>query len=100
MLTTNRPAHVVRTALTLLALSAPSAISHAEKSAGKGEVTVPLEDYQSLLDSHHDAAAPAPAHFAVGDSKIKVEVTDADGGATAKIVADVIIKLFEDRWTS
>ena len=71
------------------------------KNGGKnvgGQVTLPLDEYQRLLQQATTQPLPAPSGYAVGQSVLNVVFHQRDGHVTATVQADVEIETFENEW--
>jgi hypothetical protein len=64
-----------------------------------GEVRLPLEDYAALLAKLAKRPRPAPAAYAIGQSRVAVTVRDRDERKTAEVALTVRVEIFEDEWT-
>jgi hypothetical protein len=82
---------------------AQSAESPAQKpeSAAGGEVSLPLIDYNTLLQQAADPARPprlAPAGYALGDAQVSVTVERQDARASGAVQVRLSIDVLEDEW--
>jgi hypothetical protein len=64
-----------------------------------GQVTLPLEEYQRLLQQATTQALPAPSGYAVGQSILNVIFHQRDSRVTATVTAEVEVETFENEWT-
>ena len=64
-----------------------------------GQVTLPLDEYQQLLQQATTQPLPAPSGYAVGQSVINVVFHQRDGRVTATVQAQVEVETFENEWT-
>jgi hypothetical protein len=64
-----------------------------------GEVRVPLETYQQLIDQANQDTRPAPAPYAIGVSNVDVTIIDDDKRTTARVTVRLNIETFENQWT-
>jgi len=64
-----------------------------------GQVTLPLEEYQRLLQQATTQPLSPPSAYAVGQSVLNVVFHQRDGHVTATVQAQVEIETFEDEWT-
>ena len=64
-----------------------------------GQVTLPLEEYQRLLQQATTQPLSAPSSYAVGQSVLNVVFHQRDGHVTATVQAQVEVETFEDEWT-
>ena len=64
-----------------------------------GAVTLPLDEYQQLLNQAATLPLPAPSGYAVGLSNLEMTFRQRDGRVTATIQADIGVSVFEDEWT-
>lgn len=73
----------------------------AEQSAisSSGDVRVPLEVYKNMLEQLRDKPKAAPASYAIGDSKILVNIIDYEDHTSANISVTLTVKTFEKKWT-
>lgn len=75
-----------------------SGIAQAPSSAG--EVRVPLDAYQQMLDQLRDQPTHAPAPYAIGKSEVIVEVNDEGERTTATVKIKVTVETFDKQWTA
>lgn len=73
---------------------------HTDLSESHGDVRLPLENYNQLIDSSKKPQSIAPAAYAIGQSDIKVTIQEHHDRTTAVIHLTSIIKTFEDKWAS
>jgi hypothetical protein len=66
---------------------------------GGGEVRVPLHAYTALINQLRQDPRPAPAAYAVGQSRVSVKVAERDNGMVATVNVTVTIETFENEWT-
>ena len=71
----------------------------ADRAEQGGEVRVPLPVYTQLLEQTRREQRPAPAAYAIGDSQVRVTVTDEEDRSTAQVEVTVLIETFEAQWT-
>ncbi|MCH8226833.1 MAG: hypothetical protein IIC63_00255 [Proteobacteria bacterium] len=64
-----------------------------------GQVTLPLDKYQQLLQQVSALPLPAPSAYAVGQSVLSIVFHQRDGHVTATVQAQVEVETFEDEWT-
>jgi hypothetical protein len=64
-----------------------------------GQVTLPLEEYQRLLQQAATQPLSAPSSYAVGQSVLNVVFHQRDGHVTATVQAQLEVETFEDEWT-
>jgi hypothetical protein len=64
-----------------------------------GQVTLPLDEYQRLLQQATTLPLPAPSSYAVGQSVLKVVFHQRNGRVTATVQAQVEVETFEDEWS-
>jgi len=64
-----------------------------------GQVTLPLDEYQRLLQQATTLPLPAPSSYAVGQSVLNIAFHQRDGHVTATVQAQVDVETFEDEWT-
>ncbi len=64
-----------------------------------GEVRVPLHAYTALLNQLRQDPRPAPAAYAVGQSRVSVKVAERDSAMVASVNVTVSIETFENEWT-
>jgi hypothetical protein len=67
--------------------------------AASGEVRVPIDVYERLVEAAREERAPAPAAHAFGVSNVEVAIADDADGATARVEVRLGIEVFEDEWT-
>ena len=69
---------------------------------GGGQVHIPLSQYTQLIDAAKNppkAPRPAPAHYALGEARVNVSVTENEGRASAQVALTMGIRVFENDWT-
>jgi len=71
----------------------PDSVEHS------GQVTLPLEEYQRLLQQATTQPLSAPSSYAVGQSMLNVVFHQRDGHVTATVQAQVEVETFADEWT-
>ncbi|MGI9592443.1 MAG: hypothetical protein ACR2P8_13815, partial [Myxococcota bacterium] len=88
---------IVPHALLVLILTASLGIANARAQSEEGQVHIPLEIYQQLVEAgqHPDLA---PAGFALGQADVIVRVADTEGVTSAEISVDLTVEVLEDRW--
>jgi hypothetical protein len=64
-----------------------------------GQVTLPLVEYQRLMQLATTQPLSPPSAYAVGQSVLNVVFHQRDGHVTATVQAQVEIETFEDEWT-
>ncbi len=64
-----------------------------------GQVTLPLEEYQRLLQQATIQPLSAPSSYAIGQTVLNVVFHQRDGHVTATVQAQVEVETFEDEWT-
>lgn len=64
-----------------------------------GQVTLPLDEYQRLLQQATTLPLSSPSAYAIGQSVLNVVFHQRDGHVTATVQAQVDIETFEDDWT-
>jgi len=64
-----------------------------------GQVTLPLIQYQNLVQQATAQGQPAPSSYAVGQSVLNVVFKQHDGHVTATVQAQVQVETFENEWT-
>ena len=64
-----------------------------------GQVTLPLDEYQRLLQLATTLPLPAPSSYAIGESILSVVFQQRDGHVTATVQARVEVETFADEWT-
>ena len=80
-------------ALALLAVLAFSGVSLASDEGG--QVSIPLDLYQQLLEQARTTSRPAPAGYALGSAAVTLELGD---GASASVRAELVIDVLENEW--
>jgi len=70
-----------------------------DKADPTGQVTLPLQEYQRLLQQATTQPLSAPSSYAVGQSMLNVVFHQRDGHVTATVQAEVEVETFEDEWT-
>ncbi len=79
-------------------ITVPDLVKPNSTNAG-GQVTLPLDEYQRLLQQATTLPLPAPSGYAVGQSVLNVVFHQRDGHVTATVQAEVEVETFEDEWT-
>jgi hypothetical protein len=64
-----------------------------------GQVTLPLIQYQNLLQQATAQGQPAPSSYAVGQTQLNVIFNQHDRHMTATVQAELKVETFEDEWT-
>ena len=64
-----------------------------------GEVRLPLNTYNHLVDQSRHESRPAPAAYAIGIAKVSVAITEHDKRSAARVHATVRIEVLENQWT-
>jgi len=83
--------------LTLFTVLVFAQDSEKDKS---GNVQLPLNTYNTLIDASKDPEDKAPADYAIGQSKITVQINEKDDRTSAQVRVQTSIQIFEDKWTS
>lgn len=83
--------------ITILLLIAN--VVFAQETDDKGNVQLPLNTYNTLIDASKNPEDSAPAQYAIGQSSITVKINDKNDRTTAEIRVGVNIEVFEDKWT-
>lgn len=68
-----------------------------------GEVTIPIERYDDLIDRTRDPIdkpRPAPAGYALGQAQVRVNISEDGDKASANIMTELSVKILEDEWVS
>ncbi len=92
----------MRTAAALLfttLLLAPPSLAKGETT--DGNVQIPLEAYNELMDGAREGEippAPAPAPFSLGQSSVLAKVSGDKGRAVADVSAELIVEVFAEEW--
>ncbi len=78
--------------------------THADESMNvlpdaSGQVTLPLSQYQQLIEQANQLIKPAPSSAALGESILTIVFNERDGRVTATVRAQVIVETFADEWT-
>lgn len=86
--------------LIILSLALFSFSSLAEETIlPNGQVTLPLNQYQHLLQQANPQDPPAPSSYAVGQAELNIVFKQQDGHVTATVQAQLQVETFEDEWT-
>jgi hypothetical protein len=85
--------------LTMMICLSLANAANAATHANDGEVRVPLETYQQLIDQANRDPRPAPASYAIGVSTVDVTIVDDDKHTTARVTVSLNIETFENQWT-
>ncbi|MBL4661848.1 MAG: hypothetical protein JKY19_15930 [Alcanivoracaceae bacterium] len=64
-----------------------------------GNVQLPLETYNSLINTSRNPKDIAPATYAIGQSTVKVNIDNSNDRSTAIVTVNTSIETFEDKWT-
>jgi hypothetical protein len=97
-MTTMRTSTLAPAALVLAAvLLSVSAARATEAEDGQGQVQIPLEIYNQLVQAAEQPSL-APAGFALGKADLNVQVTESEGRASAEVGVALTIEVLEDRW--
>lgn len=64
-----------------------------------GQVTLPLSQYQHLIELASQQTKPVPSSAALGESILSIVFNDRDGRVTATVQAEVSVETFADEWT-
>jgi hypothetical protein len=64
-----------------------------------GQVTLPLDEYQRLLQLATTQPLPAPSSYAVGQSVLNVLFTQHEQHINATVTAEVQVETFAEDWT-
>ena len=64
-----------------------------------GNVQLPLNTYNTLIDANREPKDLAPAAYAIGQSEISVKIKEVDHRTTALVTVNAKIEVFEDKWT-
>ena len=84
---------------SLIAIAVLLSGSAAATESTGGEVQIPLEIYNQLIDDTRPTRA-APSGYALGQAIVEIKVVDGDGRATARIVVDLKLDVLEDEWAA
>ena len=85
--------------LIILSLILISYSSLAEETVlPNGQVTIPLNQYQVLVQQATSQAVPAPSSYAVGQSFLNVVFKQHDKHVTATVQAELQVETFSDEW--
>ncbi len=77
--------------------------SYAVETDDNGEVRIPLNQYDTLVNASQNPAekpVPAPARYALGHASVSVRVSEAEHRVFANIEVDVSIRVFETGWVA
>ncbi len=83
-------------AMLLPAMAAAIEIAAAEPN---GQVTLPLEQYQALLQQAQTRPLPSPSDYALGETALRLDFRQVDGRFTATVTARVQAETFAADWT-
>ncbi len=75
----------------------------AQEKTGDGQVELPLNTYNDLVNSSRlpiKIPVPPPASYALGTATMTVNVAGVEPRATAEITVQLQIKVLEDGWTA
>jgi len=75
------------------------ALADEKTPPASGEVKVPLDDYQHMLEALRNKPKPAPAGYALGSSQITATINERDSHFSAEVIARFKMKVFESQWT-
>jgi hypothetical protein len=82
-----------------LFISPFSLLAEESATSSSGDVRVPLDVYKNMLEQLRDKPKAAPASYAIGNSKILVNIVDYEDHTTADISVTLTVKTFEKIWT-
>lgn len=85
----------------LVSLSLLVAASAAAQDARSGQVELPLDVYDQLVESTRDPRQPprpAPARFTLGQARVEVTVDDGAPRPSARVNVRLKIQVLEDEW--
>ena len=88
---------------TAVALLFSAGLVIAQEDLDPGQVKLPLDQYNTLVDASRDPAdppAPAPADFALGTGTMSVTVPTTEPLATAEVQLQLRVQVLEDGWVS
>ena len=90
--------------MALLTLWLAGALAHAAQPespapVASGEVRVPIEVYDRLVETAREERAPAPAAYAFGVAHVEVAIVDDGDRTSAQISARLGVEVFERGWT-
>jgi len=83
----------------LIAIAVLSSGSAAAIESGRGEVQIPLDVYNQLIEDTRPTAS-APSGYALGQAIVGIQVIDSDGRASANIAVDLRLDVLEDAWVA
>ena len=75
----------------------------AQEGAESGQVQLPLDQYNNLVNASRDPVdplAPAPADYALGTSTMSVSVAADEPLATAEVQLQLRVEVLEDGWVT
>jgi hypothetical protein len=85
----------------LILLTASLAV--AQDTTKTGQVQLPLDTYNTLVDSARDPVrppVPAPATYALGTAAMTVTVSGGDANASADVAATLRVDILENEWST
>ena len=85
--------------LVLATLLAIPTTPRAEETAGSGQVRIPIDVYNQLVNDAAEPTRPAPAQHALGRADVEVSVNEAARGATAVVDVTLALRILEEAWT-
>jgi len=85
--------------LTIMICLGVASAANGATDTDTGEVRVPLETYQQLIEQANQVTRPAPASYAIGVSNVDVAIIDDDKRTTARVIVSLNIETFENQWT-
>jgi len=89
--------------ITLLLFITLSFIAHAETATApsnqQGDVRVPLDTYEKMLEQLRQKPKPAPAGYAIGQSDVQVDIVEHDDRTTSRVTVNTTIETLENHWT-
>lgn len=83
--------------LTNLAIA--EQVAPLKSTDSNGDVRLPLENYNQLVENGKTPKIQAPATYAIGQSTIKVKIQEHNDRTTALVDVSTTIKTFENKWT-
>jgi hypothetical protein len=83
--------------LSICALSLLPLSSFASQD-GKGQVQIPIDVYNQLIESTRNPVARAPLNFALGSAVVNVRVASTEPRPFAEVSVTLPIEIFENEW--
>jgi hypothetical protein len=94
---------VANSAALVLALTSLTPTAAATELPKNGQVEIPLEQYQQMLESIRDPnlhPSPAPFHYAYGEALVELAFVENDKRLGGTVAAVFSVNILDDNWVS